>query len=84
VTDEQKVSDARGDLPYLTRGIYVDNASVSPLPLSVRTASDHDNMLLVALMRSGEAAKARALLDRRPHRRPSPRDTRWHGLLGAA
>ena len=40
-----------------------------------------EDTLLLALMRSGEAAKARALLDRRLHRRPSPRDARWHGLL---
>ncbi|WP_085726696.1 tetratricopeptide repeat protein [Pseudomonas sp. R37(2017)] len=33
--------------------------------------------LLVSLMRAGEAEKARALLDRRLHRRPSPRDSRW-------
>jgi hypothetical protein len=42
-----------------------------------------EDTLLLALMRSGETAKARALLDRRLHRRPSPRDTRWHGLLTA-
>src|SRR5262249_4177819 len=36
-----------------------------------------EDMLLLSLIRSGEAAKARALLDRRLHRRPSPRDTRW-------
>jgi hypothetical protein len=42
-----------------------------------------EDMLLLALMRSGEATKARALLDRRLHRRPSPRDTRWLGLLAA-
>ncbi len=42
-----------------------------------------EDMLLLALMRSGEAAKAGALLDRRLHRRPSPRDTRWHALLSA-
>ncbi|MFE1599726.1 tetratricopeptide repeat protein [Methylobacterium sp. ID0610] len=42
-----------------------------------------EDTLLVALMRSGEAAKARALLDRRLHRRPSPRDRRWHTLLTA-
>lgn len=40
-----------------------------------------EDMLLVALMRSGEAAKARALLDRRLHRRPSPRDSRWRNQL---
>ena len=42
-----------------------------------------DDMLLLSLMRSGEAAKAGALLDRRLHRRPSPRDKAWHGLLTA-
>jgi len=42
-----------------------------------------EDMLLLALMRSGEAVKARQLLDRRLHRRPSPRDARWHGLLAA-
>ncbi|WP_043343634.1 tetratricopeptide repeat protein [Belnapia moabensis] len=42
-----------------------------------------EDMLLIALMRSGEATKARALLDRRLHRRPSPRDTRWLGQLVA-
>jgi hypothetical protein len=42
-----------------------------------------EDMLLLALMRSGEPVKARVLLDRRLHRRPSPRDTRWHGLLTA-
>jgi hypothetical protein len=42
-----------------------------------------EDMLLLALMRSGEAAKAGELLDRRLHRRPSARDTRWHGQLAA-
>jgi hypothetical protein len=42
-----------------------------------------EDTLLVALMRSGETKKARALLDRRLHRRPSPRDTRWRSGLAA-
>lgn len=42
-----------------------------------------EDMLLVALMRGGETDKARALLDRRLHRRPSPRDTLWHARLAA-
>ena len=42
-----------------------------------------DDMLLLALMRSGASVKAGALLDRRLHRRPSPRDKAWHGLLTA-
>ena len=40
-----------------------------------------EDTLLLALMRSGKAAKARALLDRRLHRRPSPRDARWLATL---
>jgi hypothetical protein len=36
-----------------------------------------EDMLLLALMRSGESVKARDLLDRRLHRRPSQRDARW-------
>lgn len=39
--------------------------------------------LLVALMRSGEAEKARALLDERLLRRPSPRDTLWRSQVAA-
>jgi hypothetical protein len=42
-----------------------------------------EDMLLLALMRSGEAVKARALLERRSHRHLSPRDARWHGLVAA-
>jgi tetratricopeptide (TPR) repeat protein len=40
-----------------------------------------EDTLLVALMRCGEAAKAATLLDRRLHRRPSRRDTRWREAL---
>ncbi|WP_337185932.1 tetratricopeptide repeat protein [Phenylobacterium sp.] len=43
-----------------------------------------EDTLLVALMRSGEAAKAKALLDERLHRRPSPRDARWKSQLPQA
>jgi hypothetical protein len=42
-----------------------------------------EDTLLLALMWNGETAKARTLLHRRLHRRPSPRDTRWLGLLTA-
>ncbi len=42
-----------------------------------------EDTLLQALMRSGESAKAGALLDHRLHRRPSPRDARWRDLLAA-
>ena len=36
-----------------------------------------DDTFIVALIRSGDLPRARALLDRRLHRRPSPRDRRW-------
>jgi Tfp pilus assembly protein PilF len=36
-----------------------------------------EDTLLIALMKSGEAAKAHGLLNRRLHRRPSARDTQW-------
>lgn len=36
-----------------------------------------EDTLLVAWMRAGEAAKARAILEERLNRRPSPRDSRW-------
>lgn len=42
-----------------------------------------EDMLLLALMRGGDAARAGVLLDRRLHRRPSPRDKAWHGQLTA-
>lgn len=42
-----------------------------------------EDMLLLALMRSGESVKARDLLDRRLHRRPSQRDARWYRQIEA-
>ena len=39
------------------------------------------DMLLLSFMRSGATAKARALLDQRPHIRPSSRDRRWLAML---
>jgi hypothetical protein len=42
-----------------------------------------EDTLLVALMRSGEADKARSLLDQRLHRRPSPRDALWRKQIAA-
>ena len=36
-----------------------------------------EDTFIVALIRSGELSRARALLDARLHRRPSPRDLRW-------
>jgi hypothetical protein len=36
-----------------------------------------EDTFIVALMKSGDFARARAMLDARLHRRPSPRDARW-------
>ncbi len=36
-----------------------------------------EDTFIVALIRSGELSRARAKLDQRLHRRPSPRDARW-------
>lgn len=41
-----------------------------------------EDTCIVALMRSGELPRARALLDARLHRRPSLRDRRWQGAMG--
>lgn len=40
-----------------------------------------EDTLLMALMKSGEPSKARTLLDRRLHRRPSQRDTAWRASV---
>jgi Tfp pilus assembly protein PilF len=39
-----------------------------------------EDMLLLALMKGGDAVKARNLLDLRLHRRPSLRDARWRSV----
>ena len=41
-----------------------------------------EDTFVVALMRSGELPRARALLDARLHRRPSLRDARWQAVMG--
>ena len=41
-----------------------------------------EDTFIVAAIRSGELPKARALLDRRLHRRPSSRDARWRAAAG--
>jgi tetratricopeptide (TPR) repeat protein len=59
-------------------------AQLSPvLDEVVRIGGSHaqrtliEDTFIVALMKSGDLPRARALLDARLHRRPSPRDTRW-------
>lgn len=43
-----------------------------------------EDTLIVAYMRAGPPAKARALIDQRLHRRPSQRDAAWRQLTTAA
>jgi Tfp pilus assembly protein PilF len=40
-----------------------------------------EDTFIVALIRSGDLPRAQAMLDRRLHRRPSPRDTRWRAAV---
>jgi Tfp pilus assembly protein PilF len=40
-----------------------------------------EDTFIVALIRSGQLARAHALLDKRLHRRPSARDTRWRTIV---
>ncbi len=42
-----------------------------------------EDTYILALIRSGALAQARAVLDARRHRRPSARDTRWRALASA-
>jgi len=42
-----------------------------------------EDTFVVALIRSGDLPRARALLDQRLHRRPSPRDVRWRAAAAA-
>jgi tetratricopeptide (TPR) repeat protein len=72
---------ARGDYPGCARILEPVAAEVVRIGGSGAQREVIEDTLLVALMRSGETEKARALLDRRLHRRPSPRDTRWRDKL---
>ena len=40
-----------------------------------------EDTFIVALMKSGDLGRARTRLDRRLHRRPSPRDARWIAMV---
>ncbi|WP_207538804.1 tetratricopeptide repeat protein [Sabulicella rubraurantiaca] len=74
---------AEGDYAGCARILEPVAAEVARIGGSGAQREMLEDMLLLAELRGGEAAKARALLDRRLHRRPSPRDTRWLGLLTA-
>jgi tetratricopeptide (TPR) repeat protein len=86
-------------VPALCRGIaafaeehYAEAAAIlAPVAEQVvRIGGSHaqreliEDTLAVAYMRGGMIPEARALVDRRLHRRPSPRDERWRAGLPAA
>jgi hypothetical protein len=41
-----------------------------------------EDTFIIALIRNDELPRAHAMLDRRLHRRPSPRDARWRAMAG--
>lgn len=55
MTDDQKVEAIRADIPFLRNGIYVDNASVSPVPRRVQLASERFNAIIAEQLRDARA-----------------------------
>jgi hypothetical protein len=74
---------AEQDFPACVRILQPASAEVVRIGGSHAQREMIEDTLLIALMKSGEAAKARDLLDRRLHRRPSLRDARWRTAVGA-
>jgi tetratricopeptide (TPR) repeat protein len=68
---------AEQDFPACVRILQPVAAEVVRIGGSHAQREMIEDTLLIALMKSGETAKARDLLDRRLHRRPSLRDARW-------
>jgi hypothetical protein len=73
---------AEQDFPACVRILQPVAAEVVRIGGSHAQREMIEDTLLIALMRSGEAAKAHELLDRRLHRRPSLRDARWRTAVG--
>ncbi|MGX5736657.1 tetratricopeptide repeat protein [Bosea thiooxidans] len=74
---------AEGDYAACARMLEPMAGEVARIGGSGAQREIFEDTLLVALMRSGEAVKARNLLDERLHRRPSPRDALWKGQVAA-
>jgi hypothetical protein len=68
---------AQGDYAACVAGLEPMSGQIERIGGSRAQREVFEDTLLVALMRSGQAAKARTLLDQRLHRRPSPRDAAW-------
>lgn len=54
MTDNEKLADIRSDIPFLKHGIYVDNASVSPVPDRVRKAAEKFNDIIAEQLRDAK------------------------------
>ena len=54
MVDEQKLNDIRSEIPFIKHGIYVDNASVSPVPDRVRKAAEHFNAIIAEQLRDAK------------------------------
>lgn len=72
--DEEYVSCAQALAPVLGEVVRIGGSHAQRELI--------EDTYIVALMRSGELPRARALLDARLHRRPSLRDTRWQMAAG--
>ncbi len=55
MTDDRKLNDIRSDIPFLKKGIYVDNAAVSPVPKRVQLASERFNTIIAEQLRDAKA-----------------------------
>jgi hypothetical protein len=74
---------AEGDYGGCARLLEPVRGEVSRIGGSGAQREIVEDTLLVALMRGGEAVKAKDLLDERLHRRPSPRDAVWRSQVVA-
>ena len=72
---------ADGDYPGCIRILEPAAADVVRIGGSHAQREVIEDTLLVALMKTGQTARAQKLLDGRLHRRHSPRDTRWRTSL---
>ncbi len=68
---------ANGDYTSCARMLEPMAADVARIGGSGAQREIVEDTLVVALMRAGETQKAHALIDKRLHRRPSRRDSRW-------
>ncbi|PWE54446.1 cysteine desulfurase [Metarhizobium album] len=54
--NDELISQLRSDIPYIHDKIYVDNASVTPIPTQVQLASEHYNRIVSERLREYRAA----------------------------